>query len=93
MPELKSAWLLHPGDVLGWERPSEVRSVKPDEVHLSESAAKTVNNKVVEFIKNIRSKPESVPSRITVPEFDAESFPRFVRETRGRGKSFNCPPE
>jgi hypothetical protein len=93
MPELKSAWLLHPGDVLGWERPSEVRSVKPDGVHLSESAAKTVNNKVAEFIKNIRSKPESVPSRITVPEFDAESFPRFVRETRGRGKSFNCPPE
>ena len=92
LPGLKTAWVLHPGDVVGWGKPSERRIVKEDGVHLKDPFPQIIKDRSLGFIRSIRSSGQATPTRNTVPQFTAESFPMFVNGTRLRKMSFDKPP-
>ena len=91
LPELKDVVVLHPGEVVGWGRPSEKRVVLEDGVHLKDSHKTKIHNNILTVIRSIRSGSSGPPDRMMCAAFSPETFPGFVRVTRAKGRSFQCP--
>jgi len=93
LPDLKNVVILHPGEVIGWGRPSEKRVVNEDGVHLKAPHTTKIFNEVLAVIRSVRSGSSVPMDRVTCASFTPETYPEFVRVTRARGSSFQCPPK
>jgi len=93
LPDLKNVVILHPGEVVGWGRPSEKRVVLGDGVHLKAPHTTKILKNVLAVIRSMRSGSSVQLDRVTCASFTPETYPEFVRVTRAKGTSFQCPPE
>ena len=91
LPGLVDVGILHPGEVLGWRRPVERRVVKDDGVHLRPSHSDHIFKTTLAFIRNQRLKIDGSINRKTCLAFTLETLPEFVKMTRSRGQSYQCP--
>ena len=91
LPELCDVDILHPGEMLGWGRPVEKWVVKDDGVHLRAPHSELIFNTTLAFIRNQRLKTGGPTNRRTCSAFSPDTFPGFVRVTRSKGQSYQCP--
>ena len=91
LPEMRDVVVLHPGEVVGWGRPSEKRVVHEDGLHLKEPHKTKIHNTILAVIRSIRSGLSGPLDRMTCAAFSPETYPEFVRVTRAKGRSFQCP--
>ena len=93
LPDQKNIAILHPREVVGWGRPLEKRVVNEDGVHLKAPHATKILKNVLTVIRSVRS-GSSVPlDQVMCVAFTPETYPEFVRVTRAKGSSFQCPPK
>ena len=93
LPDMKNVDILHPGEVVGWGRPSEKRVVNEDGVHLLPHHTTKILKSVLTVVRSVRSGCPIPMDRVTCATFTPETYPGFVRVTRAKGNSFQCPPK
>ena len=93
LPDMKNVDILHPGEVIGWGRPSEKRVVIEDGVHLQPHHTTKIFKSVLASIRSVRSGCLAPTDRMSCATFTPETYPGFVRITRAKGSSFQCPPK
>ena len=91
LPSLADAWVVHPGEVIGWEAPVEREVVDADGVHLTSEVSGRVTQELLRIIRLIRANPAARPKRVIADRLKMEMFPAFVSDLRRRGITFLQP--